>query len=197
MKEWWEPHRFPESVGDPGSEVIKLETTAKINTVELTLWGPTASSTPTSLLQSTALSLETRATPSAVVVLVFSRWASLCSFLLCITNFWPMVAISTSEWVEELISVSCPDARRPGKVSGVFCLDSERQALFDTQEGGDTQDIGMLDIKKVTNIHHIWMDITIKWPLITETLLFFSQCFPNPVSFYNRYHLWQLPNSYS
>ena len=67
MKEWWEPHRFPESIRDPDSEVIKLETIAKIDAVELTFWGPTASSTPTSILQSTAPSLETRTTPSAVL----------------------------------------------------------------------------------------------------------------------------------
>ena len=34
------------------------------------------------------------------------------------------------------MSISCPDARSPGKVSAVFCLDSERQALFDTKEAG-------------------------------------------------------------
>ena len=34
------------------------------------------------------------------------------------------------------MSVSCPDARSPGKVSGVSCFDSERQALFDTPESG-------------------------------------------------------------
>lgn len=46
-----------------------------------------------------------------------------------------MVAISMSERMVEPMSVSFPDARSPGKVSGVFFL-IERDKLYLIQESG-------------------------------------------------------------